>query len=122
MRIFASTCLAAVLCVAGPTLASDHEFDGDWWGKGYAEAGDCPGFDFIVSVSGSAVEGVASQTGGEYRIVGEVTQDGRFTGEVEYLWFTIAELTGDIETEKGEGAWRTVEGPECAGIFTVHKN
>ena len=126
MRAFGGAGLASVmiglLALMGPAGASDRAFDGNWLGAGTTNNGDCDPFEFTVLVSGSAVEGVALQTGDEYRITGTVTANGQFVGAVEFLWLTIAELTGDIERNQGAGDWRTIEGPDCTGTFWVRRH
>ncbi|MEM7221614.1 MAG: hypothetical protein AAF495_01460 [Pseudomonadota bacterium] len=125
MRTFGGAGIASamigLLALAGTAVASDQFYDGKWLGAGQSVDAECPPFDFSVSVNGSAVEGVARQTGDEYRITGSVDADGEFIGEVEFLWMTIAELTGDIGHSEGEGAWRTLEGPNCSGTFWVRR-
>ena len=113
--------LTAGLWVPGLASATDKSFDGRWAGEGRASSGDCPAFDFQVSVIGERVHGKAHQTGTDYRVIGELTEDGVFSGEVEYLWMTIAELKGDLQQHEGRGAWRSLEGPDCVGEFTVRK-
>ena len=47
--------------------------------------------------------------------------DPNFKGTVTYMWFEIAELTGDIEGDRGVGEWRALKGPDCEGEFSVRK-
>ena len=126
MRTFGGVGLASavigVLALAGSAIASSQVYDGNWLGEGLTKNGDCDPFEFRVSVNDSTLEGIARQTGDEYRITGSVTADGRFIGEVEYLWLTIAELNGDVVHDEGGGAWRTLEGPDCAGTFWVRRD
>ena len=114
--------MIGLFVLAGTAVASSRVYDGDWLGEGLTKNGDCDPFEFRVSVNDSSVEGVAVQTGDEYRITGSVTADGQFIGEVEYLWLTIAELSGDVERDQGEGDWRTIEGPACTGTFWVRRS
>ncbi len=126
MRTFGGAWLASavigLIALAGSAVASSQVYDGNWLGEGLTKNGDCDPFEIRVSVNDSAVEGVAIQTGDEYRITGSVTANGRFNGEVEFLWLTIAELSGDVERDEGEGAWRTLEGPACTGTFWVRRS
>ncbi len=55
----------------------------------------------------------------DYRVTGHVSSEGQFRGEVSYLWYTIAKLTGDVTSERGAGSWHTLRGPKCEGRFEV---
>lgn len=113
--------LTSAVLLATPSLASEQNFDGNWQGEGSSSSQECPVFDFEVTVQDDKVQGTAHQTGTEYHISGLVTDQGDFTGTVKYMWFEIAELTGDIEGEHGAGEWRALKGPDCEGEFSVKK-
>lgn len=97
------------------------DLNGEWRGHGVAEAGDCPEFAISVSVRNSKVTGTALQGDQDFGITGYVTSTGELRGEVSYLVWTIAELTGEIKRGQATGTWRTFKGPECQGRFVARK-
>lgn len=121
MKSVAIILLGAMLLYAKPLIASEEVLDGDWQGEGSSTSSECPDFDFLVSVKDNRVHGKAHQTGTDYRVDGVIGADGAFTGSVTFMSFKIAELKGEIRSEKGDGEWKTLKGPDCQGDFLVWK-
>ena len=96
--------LAGLSLLAVGTSAEALELDGQWQGQGRVESGDCAAFIISVSVQNRTVVGKIIHGGPDYSVTGHVSSEGQFLGEVSYLWFTIAKLTGDITSGRGTGS------------------
>lgn len=121
MKSIAVGILASMVLFVGPLWASEKLHEGDWQGAGSSTSAECPDFDFWVSVKGNRVHGKAHQTGTDYRVEGMVTEKGEFTGSVTFMSFKVAELTGLIGAQEGDGEWKALKGPDCEGNFMVWK-
>jgi len=97
------------------------DLNGEWRGRGNAVAGDCPGFVISVSVHDSKLFGTALQGEQDYAITGYITNNGELRGEVSYMFWTIAELSGEMTRGQATGTWRTFKGPKCNGQFVAQK-
>ena len=78
-------------------------------------------FDIFISVVEDKIQGKAVFPEKTYEIVGDISKDGVFVGQVESFSIAFAELKGDMGPSSGHGQWRTFKGPKCAGTFEVTK-
>ena len=106
-----------LLCAASQVHAGG--LDGEWRGQGQAIAGDCPEFTISVRVDDRQLSGTAIQKERNYQVVGYVADNGEMHGQVSYMWWTIAELTGRMDDGRAIGTWRTFKGPSCNGRFEI---
>ena len=113
--------LAALSLFAAGSSVHASDFNGQWRGQGSAVSGDCPAFIISVSVNDQKIDGTVFQGENDYSVSGRVSAEGELRGEVSYLWVTIAELTGDLTSERGAGTWSTFKGPSCEGKFEVQQ-
>ena len=107
--------------IAAVTSAEAMEHDGQWQGQGSVESGDCAAFLISVSVRNQTIVGKIIHGEDDYSVTGQLSSEGQFRGEVSYLWYTIAKLTGEVTSGRGTGSWRTLKGPKCAGRFDVEQ-
>ena len=110
---------AFLLCAAFQVHAGGP--DGEWRGQGSAVHGDCPEFAIAVRVEDRQLSGTAVQTERSYEVIGHVTENGELRGQVSYMWWTIAELTGKVDQGRATGTWRTFKGPSCFGRFVIDR-
>lgn len=120
-RIFLGLAAAALFCLGVTLPAAALNFDGEWRGEGYAQTGSCVSFKIVVSVSGNKFAGKALHAEKDLTIDGRISDDGRLRGEVDYGWFTVAEMSGWMDRDEARGYWRSIKGPDCAGTFSVRK-
>jgi len=114
--------LAGLLFVAVSSVAQAAGFDGHWQGQANLTNGECSPFVIAVSVQNQNIVGKVVQGEDDFRIKGSISSDGKVRGEVTYLWYTVAKLTGKVASGQGNGTWQTVKGKECKGKFEVVQN
>lgn len=117
--LFQTAGLAVLSLLAIGSVAQASDLNGPWQGQGTAVDGECPAFDIVVSVHNQDVVGKVVLGETDFRIKGFITSEGKVHGDVTYLWYTIASLTGEVVNGHGNGSWRTVRGPKCVGRFEV---
>jgi hypothetical protein len=121
MKASVSAVVAGLFVAGAVSVSWAADFDGRWAGSGDAAAGSCPDFRFSVQVENQKVQGAAENGTMTFDVLGALTQDGRFEGQVVYAGWKIAQLNGDVRSDGGRGTWRTVMGPDCHGTFAVNR-